>query len=286
MNRFTFLKNLIGLYGIAALPSEMVKQYQKVYLLQSFVRGFQYYEGPNIIKEINQSGLLEMVREPDNKYDRKAIALHFNCQKIGFLPMESNEVLSILMDAKLIELQAEVTHIEPDAADWEKLHIAVYALKEVENPRDWGKAEPHLLLATPRYHTLKSKDDSYTRLYFDQEEIADADDFYETLVDNSSTDEIYDVIHDSFKNAAEMDEAVRQYRFIINRERLPKGLSILDLEQTISEARIKIEDIFEEKGYVVVNVNKIARIPDKISRFGRVLDKQGRYFYEIIFKEH
>jgi hypothetical protein len=78
MQRSTFLKNLIGLYGIASLPLEMVKQYHKVYLLQCFVRGFRHYNGPKIISEINKSGLLELVREPENKYDNNAIALHFN----------------------------------------------------------------------------------------------------------------------------------------------------------------------------------------------------------------
>lgn len=97
MNRSAFLKNLIGLFGISALPPKMVKQYRKIYLLQSFVRGFRFYEGPKIIHEINKSGLLELVREPDNQYDPCAIALHFNGKKIGFLPMESNEMLSILM---------------------------------------------------------------------------------------------------------------------------------------------------------------------------------------------
>ncbi len=65
MTRSSFLKNLIGLYGIAALPLELVKQYERIYWLQSFVRGFRYYEGPRIIGEINNSGIMELVREPD-----------------------------------------------------------------------------------------------------------------------------------------------------------------------------------------------------------------------------
>lgn len=198
--------------------------------------------------------------------------------------MESNEVLSVLMDAELIRLQVEITHIRPDAADWEKLHVAVYALKEIKNPNDWEEIEPYTLLETPRYHSLKSKEDTYTRLYYGEEDIIDADSFYETLVDNSSTDEMYDLIHSSFKDASEMKEVVRQSRLVINEKRVPSGLPITDLEQTIDQASVKIAEVFGEDGYIVASVNKIAAIPDRISSFERVLDKQGRYFYEVIFK--
>lgn len=285
MNRSTFLKNLIGLYGIAALPLEMVRQYQKVYLLQSFVRGFRFYEGPDIIREINKSGLLELVREPDNKFDKNAIALHFNRQKIGFLPQESNAVLSILLDAELVKLQAEITHIEPDAADWEKLHVAVYALKGIDNPVDWQKIESHTMLETPRYHTLRSKD-TYTRLYYEECEIMDGEDFYKALVEHSATNEVYDLIHCSFRNAEEIEAVVQQSKLVINKKRLPPDLSIAELEQTIGDACIQIAEVFAEDGYIVANVNSVATIPDKISSFERVLDRQGRYFYEVVFKSN
>lgn len=283
MNRSAFLKNLIGLFGISALPPEMVKQYRKIYLLQSFVRGFRFYEGPKIINEINKSGLLELVREPDNQYDPCAIALHFNGKKIGFLPMESNEMLSILMDAELIALQAEITYIETQAADWEKIHIAVYALKETESIKDWDKVEPYTLLETPRYHTLKSKNDTYTRLYYDLDEEV-VDNFYETLVKNSSADKVNGLIEHIFTDTAEMDEVARQSKLIINKKRVPQSFSVEDLEQTINQASLTIEEFFGEDGYVVANINKIATIPDKILTFEKISDKYGRYFYEVIFK--
>ncbi|UXX79974.1 hypothetical protein N7E81_02495 [Reichenbachiella carrageenanivorans] len=41
MKRSTFIKNLISLYRASALPMDVITQYQKIYLLQCFVRGFQ-----------------------------------------------------------------------------------------------------------------------------------------------------------------------------------------------------------------------------------------------------
>ncbi|MEZ4838839.1 HIRAN domain-containing protein [Flavobacterium sp.] len=284
MTRGTFLRNLIGLYGIASLPIAMVKQYQKVYLLQCFVRGFQYYNGPKIIEEINKSGLLEMVREPKNKYDKNAIALHFNHQKIGFIPRESNEMIATLIDTGLLNLQAEITHIEKRAMDWEKIHVAIYVMKELEE----GTSEellPFTLLETPQYCTLKSKHNTYTRLYFEEdEEVLSSENFYKNLVANSSTDEVYTLIHDSFPNSQDMDEAVDGSKMVVSKHRLPSTVSLLDIGAKLNDEIILIENAFDEKGYIVANVNAIATMPDKIARFEKIFDKHGNDFYEVIFK--
>jgi hypothetical protein len=285
MTRGNFLRNLIGLYGIASLPLEMVKQYHKVYLLQCFVRGFRYYEGPKIINKINKSGLLEMVREPENKYDKNAIALHFDNQKIGFIPMESNEVLSVLLDTKLLHLQAEITHIEPNASDWESIYVAIYVMVEIDNNKTKENTEPFTILETPTYYTLKSNHNTYTRVYFEEDnEILNGEDFYKTLVDNSSTDAVYDLIHNSFENPEEMEEVVNQSRIVIRKEAVPKEISLSEIEAKFNNQIIQIEDIFKEDGYVVANVNKIAMIPDRIERFEKLADKHGSLFYEVIFK--
>lgn len=288
MNRSTFLRNLIGLYGIASLPLQNVKQFQKVYLLQCFVRGFQYYEGPKIIKKINKSGLVELVREPDNSYDSNAIAIYFNQLKIGFIPRESNELLSTLLDTELLQLQAEITHIEPDAHDWEKIHVAIYALKEIKDNNDAEKTAAFSTVQKPYYHTLKSSKDTYTRIYFDeydnQDEILDADDFYDALVKNSKTDAVYDLIHTSFPHPDDMEEAVNESLLVIDKNKIPASVSLQNIAEHVNDAILKIEDTFDEDGYIVANINKIATLPDKIERFEKIISKSGQHFYEVVFK--
>lgn len=284
MTRAGFLRNLIGLYGIASLPLELVKQYQKVYLLQCFVRGFSYYEGPKIINELNSSGLLELVREPNNEYDSRAIALYFNAKKIGFIPMESNEVLSVLLDTKLLNLQAEITHIEPNAQSWENVFVGIYALTEIQNQEIKELIAPYSLLETPEYHTLKSTNNTYTRVFFEEEsEILNGDDFYKTLVNNSSTDAVYDLIHHSFDSGFEMENAVNESRIIINKDKIPTSISLNEIEAKLNNEIIKIENTFNENGFIVANINKIATMPDKIKQFVKIVDKNGNLFYELIF---
>lgn len=164
MKRSSFLKSLAGVPALGLLSVSTVKQYEKVYLKQCFVRGFSYYDGPKIITEINQNGQVELVREPQNPYDKRAIALYFNQMKIGYLPQESNKTLSILMDTEMLEFHAEITHIEPDASDWEKIRVAVYALKEIQNTEDLKKIAAYKALYTPRYYSIQTEDNTLTRV--------------------------------------------------------------------------------------------------------------------------
>ncbi|ULT45304.1 HIRAN domain-containing protein [Niabella defluvii] len=76
------------------MPAGMVRQYRRVYLLQSFVRGFRFNNGPQLLEKMLEGDMLELVREPYNTFDDRAIALHFNQHKIGYIPREDNDMLS------------------------------------------------------------------------------------------------------------------------------------------------------------------------------------------------
>lgn len=147
----------MGVGVAAALPLDLGAELQKVYLLQCFVRGFQYYAGPKLIASMNTSSkLLELRREADNPFDKYAIALYFQNQKIGFIPKEANRILSRMMDAELLDFFAEITHVEQDAASWESIRVAVYILKE-NNLGD--KPVPASLreIKEPKYRSLATK---------------------------------------------------------------------------------------------------------------------------------
>src|SRR5699024_9710708 len=109
-----------------------------------------------VLHTMKVGDMLEMVREPENKHDSAAIALHYDMEKVGYIPRESNEILSRLMDAEVVDLQAEITHIEQKAKAWENVHVAVYVLKEL---KEVHKENAYLTeLATPRYYTIKHAD--------------------------------------------------------------------------------------------------------------------------------
>ena len=58
------------------------------------------------------------------------LQLHFNKERIGYIPRESNEIISRLLDSGIMELHSGITHLEPKARAWENVHVGVYLLKE------------------------------------------------------------------------------------------------------------------------------------------------------------
>ena len=73
---------------------------------------------------INLQTVFKLKREQDNEFDKKAVAIYFDEEKIGYVPKAKNEVIANLMDAgkrfsaKLISKEWE--------GDWLKLDIEVY----------------------------------------------------------------------------------------------------------------------------------------------------------------
>lgn len=157
MTRSDFLKTLLKSFAIGRLPVSITKDFRKIYLLQSFVAGFQYYEGVPLLSGMKEGDLLELVREPGNKYDSCAIALHWQGKKIGFIPAAINEMLSYLLDAEALSLFAVITHLEKNAQPWENVAIAVYFVQEV-NKELPAHASYLTRIEAPHYRTLKHKE--------------------------------------------------------------------------------------------------------------------------------
>lgn len=170
MKRHEFIKNLLASGLAVVLPNyDWIKQYDKYYLLQCFVRGFKFYEGKNLLPQMKVGDMLELVREPKNEYDEFALALYYNKQKIGFVPSESNEILSKLIDIGTIDIMAEITHLETKAALWENVAVAIYVLKEKQIINTKADNAAYLTkLDTPKYYTVKNNDNTITRLYYDE----------------------------------------------------------------------------------------------------------------------
>lgn len=164
MKRTDFIKSL----AILSLQPKTIKtqiiEYQKIYLLQCFVRGFQYYRVPHILDELNESRVLELVREPKNQYDKNALALHHEGRKIGYIPAEENTVLSILLDADLLQLHVEIAHVQPDAENWERIYVLVYALKEKSGDAKIDFNKDFTVVRNPQYDTI-CYDQTLTKIY-------------------------------------------------------------------------------------------------------------------------
>jgi len=82
-----------------------------------------------------------------------------------------------------------------------------------------------------------------------------------------------------------MQAAVDKSLLVINRNKLPADLSLDKVIEALEEGIIQLEETFEEHGYVVAQVDRVAELSPRIESFVEVLDKTGRRFYEVVFKQ-
>lgn len=292
MKRSSFLESLIGIGGLMTILPEAVKQYEKVFIKQCFVRGFQYYDGPKIIDNINKSGLTELVREPNNKYDKRAIAVYFDGNKLGYIPKESNKTISILMDTELLEFHAEISHIEPNASDWEKIFVVVYALKEIKNASDMKKIEPFSFLITPNYYSLRSADNTVTRINIpdgeDEPEISsfqpkDTGVFLFETIENERLKTKLAVMYYSYDTIDELERELETDGLIKYSSSLPQAVD----QEVLSDNLISAYSFSQHKGkngIFAINVNKLFDEDYCISGLKLVKGKNEVDFFEVEFE--
>ena len=151
MNRSGFLKRLVGISGLGFFSLSEIAASQKAYLLQSFVAGFRFYKGMELLSHMQEQDMVELRRQPANEHDEFAVALYWQQEMIGFLPAASNEIIARLMDAKALHLIGIITHLQRDAKPWENVAVAVYFLKNGTIPEYLTKVDQ------PVYHTLHTE---------------------------------------------------------------------------------------------------------------------------------
>lgn len=85
MKRSYFLKQLIALpFGPYVARRFFLDKQKSNYLLNKFyVAGFQYYDGPALIEDIEHGEKLELAAEPENAYDKFAVAIYRKSTLLG-----------------------------------------------------------------------------------------------------------------------------------------------------------------------------------------------------------
>ncbi|MGY5353681.1 HIRAN domain-containing protein [Wenyingzhuangia sp. IMCC45467] len=72
------------------------------------IAGFNYYEGALAFKKLKIGTKLILKPEPNNQYDKYAIAIYYRDYKLGYIPKGENRLLSILLQNNMIETETVV----------------------------------------------------------------------------------------------------------------------------------------------------------------------------------
>jgi hypothetical protein len=104
----------------ANTPSERCIELQR-----SPVAGFQYHKGESVWPALKVGMPLELVREPANTYDERAVRVDWQGHKLGYVPRIDNAAVSHLLDQDEI-LTAQVMSLKSSANPWDRIELSIF----------------------------------------------------------------------------------------------------------------------------------------------------------------
>ncbi len=97
----------------------------EILLFDTYVAGTSYVKDQSVFDDLKDDDKLTLKREPDNRFDDKAIlVLDGTGRKLGYVPERDNIVFTRLMDAGKY-LIAKVKDVEPSGA-FVRVNIGIY----------------------------------------------------------------------------------------------------------------------------------------------------------------
>lgn len=94
-------------------------------LQRSPLAGFQYHQGVTLWPSLRVGAALDLVREPDNAYDPRAVRVDWQGRKLGYLPRLDNAAASQLLDRGQ-PLRAEIVELRDSHNPWERVGFAIF----------------------------------------------------------------------------------------------------------------------------------------------------------------
>ena len=117
--------NAVALVSGTSLEKLLKPLKQEILLYDTYVAGTGYINDKTILDELNNGDVLWLQREPENKFDEKAIlVLDGKKRKIGYVPESDNTVFSRLMDAGKY-LTAKIVKMETKGS-FRQINISIF----------------------------------------------------------------------------------------------------------------------------------------------------------------
>ena len=125
MNKRQFFKKVAALVGVGAVaPLAQAATNREIELQRSPLAGFQYHQGEKAWRRLRAGTPLELVREPDNPYDPRAVRVDWRGRKLGYIPRRENTAVSQLLD-KNQSLTARIVRLRISDDPWERIEFVV-----------------------------------------------------------------------------------------------------------------------------------------------------------------
>lgn len=96
-------------------------------LMSFHIAGFQYWDGALVLEQLKPGQQLDLVPEIENPHDTSAVAIYYQGVKLGFVPAEMNETISLLLHFGHVGvLECRVQQVAPERSPWHQVRVGVY----------------------------------------------------------------------------------------------------------------------------------------------------------------
>ncbi len=125
MDRRRLLTMLAALPGLSLLPARQAAAAQDLLIQSSPLAGFQYHHGEQLWPRLRVGQTVQLVREPENPYDKQAVRVDWRQRKLGYLPARQNHAIAQLLDRK-VQLSARISRLQQAQSPWDRVELEVW----------------------------------------------------------------------------------------------------------------------------------------------------------------
>ena len=118
---------LLMFLALAALPAQAGEMGVSARLLvqESPLAGFQFHEGKRLWEDLRVGDRLDLIREPGNSHDARAVRVEWQGHFLGYVPRADNEDVARQLD-RGARLEARITRLKKSRNPWQRVLFEVY----------------------------------------------------------------------------------------------------------------------------------------------------------------
>lgn len=123
--RFARLALALGL--LLGVSASATAETVKILVQSSPLAGSQFYAVAEVWPQIRLGDRLTLIREPENRHDRKAVRVEWQGRQLGYVPRAENHAVARALDDGE-KLEARVSRLREDPDPWRRVEFEVFLI--------------------------------------------------------------------------------------------------------------------------------------------------------------
>ena len=124
MQRRHFIGLISSLLPGLAIGARSKAEPTTISIQESPIAGFQYHQGEALWPQLAIGQPLTLHREPDNRYDPRAVRIDWQEHKLGYIPRRENIAVAQMLDRGR-GIQAKIVGLGESQNPWERVMVSL-----------------------------------------------------------------------------------------------------------------------------------------------------------------